>query len=209
MEGKWPCSPAPLAPGRGWCPREVCEPTQYPPHALHPLPQESLEASRHVQGTSSLLEANVGTVRHHSYSDTTLSIPPDTAQTLQDSGLQAGSVSRKTASITCAADYPRGMGQDAGRRSSPAVSCSQRTRSPQIGALVCWSCYSKTPQTFISHHSGGEKSKVGVQPVGVRAPFRVEDFSLCPHRAEGSWELCGASFIRTLMTDPIMRAPPL
>lgn len=131
----------------------------------------------------------MGTVRHRSYSDTALSGPPDTAQTLQDSGLQAGSVSRKTTHITSVAAYPRGMGQDAGRRSAAAVPCSQGTRSLQVAALVCWGCHRKTPQTLISHHSGGGKPKVGVQPVGVRAPFRVEDLSPCPHRAEGSWEL--------------------
>ena len=85
-------------------------------------------------------------------------------------------------------------------------------RLPRV--LVRSGCYNKRPQTgwLINNRNlfltvlEAISPKSGCQCGWVRALFWASGFSLCPHVAEGTRELCGVSFIRTLI--PFMRAPP-
>lgn len=48
-------------------------------------------------------------------------------------------------------------------------------------------------QEFIAHRSGGSTSEIRSQHGQLRASAWVADSLLCPHMAEGAWELCEIS----------------
>lgn len=67
-------------------------------------------------------------------------------------------------------------------------------------------------QTFLSHGSGGWKSKLEVRADSVSAEVLLPGsytatFSPCPHRVEGTREVSGIYF--SMAEIPLMRAAPL